>query len=198
MSRFSTSLFDRLGIEAALIGDLLEERAGGRSAFWYWREVLAAVASHAAHSLYRHKLLALRAMATGFAANYVIWSLLSKLLQPLPPWKPYSSLWWAASFTYILLTETLTGWIVARTHREAPVPMVCAFALFMTLWLFATGFDFTYARMLVIDSLDQPRFRPYLAGFLFRFLAPLLVIVVSLVLGGVLGARPRAAKPLPR
>ena len=30
-------LFERLGLDAALAGDLIEECAAGRSVFWYWR-----------------------------------------------------------------------------------------------------------------------------------------------------------------
>src|SRR5215475_7240217 len=36
-------LFDRLDLDSALFGDLLEERARGRSAFWYWRQVVIAM-----------------------------------------------------------------------------------------------------------------------------------------------------------
>ena len=35
-------MFDRLDLDSALAGDLLEERARGRSALWYWRQVVIA------------------------------------------------------------------------------------------------------------------------------------------------------------
>ncbi len=34
-------LFERLGLDVALTGDLLEECQRGRSAIWYWRQASA-------------------------------------------------------------------------------------------------------------------------------------------------------------
>jgi hypothetical protein len=36
-------IFERLGLDVALAGDLLEERARGRSTTWYRRQVLFAI-----------------------------------------------------------------------------------------------------------------------------------------------------------
>jgi hypothetical protein len=53
------------------------------------------------------------------------------------------------------------------------------------------GLNFSYAGMLLVDSFDQPRFRPYLARYLMVFFAPLLAVVIGLLVGGISGARPR-------
>ena len=65
-------LFERLDLEVALIGDLLEERERGRSAIWYWRQVLAAVWIAIWGAIRHHKLLALRATITGLAIEALL------------------------------------------------------------------------------------------------------------------------------
>ena len=64
-------LFEHLGLDVALIGDLLEECERGRSAIWYWRQVLIAVWIGILVAIRDHKLLALRAVATGFAIEFL-------------------------------------------------------------------------------------------------------------------------------
>jgi len=51
-----------------LIGDLIEEHNSGRSAWWFWRQTFVAVALTAAGDIWNHKLLAVRAIATGLIA----------------------------------------------------------------------------------------------------------------------------------
>lgn len=46
-----------------LAGDLAEEFAAGRSAFWYWRQVCGALHEHARHLVRRHALPLLAATA---------------------------------------------------------------------------------------------------------------------------------------
>jgi hypothetical protein len=48
-----------------LIGDLLEELRSGRSRWWLWRQVLAAVAGSVVREAVSNKRLSLRAIATG-------------------------------------------------------------------------------------------------------------------------------------
>lgn len=70
-------MLERLGIDSALAGDLLEERARGRSTIWYWRQILAATWIGVWSAIFAHKLLALRAVATGCAVNALwlfLWS----------------------------------------------------------------------------------------------------------------------------
>ena len=52
----------------SLIGDLVECYGHGRSAAWYWRQVLAAILWSFCREVRGHILLAVRAVVTGWAA----------------------------------------------------------------------------------------------------------------------------------
>ena len=120
-------MFDRLDLDDALAGDLLEERARGRPTVWYWRQVLIAIWTGIWSTIFVHKLLALRAVATGCAANGVWFFLWMKFLHLGLSFPPYAKAALMESIAYLLillLTQTATGWIVARTHRSAAIPMV--------------------------------------------------------------------------
>jgi len=60
----------------ALAGDLLEEFRAGRSAAWYWRQVLASITIAYSHNIYAN------GSALLFAA---FWALLAPACIPLPP-----------------------------------------------------------------------------------------------------------------
>ena len=180
-------MFDRLDLDGALAGDLLEERARGRSTVWYWRQVLIAIGTAIWSTVFAHKLLALRAVATGCAANGLwlfLWMKFLHLRLPFSP--PYTKLVLAESIAYLLillLTQTATGWIVARTHRAAAIPMVVVFVSWLTLWFFIDTFP--EAKRLLLNSFDQPGFRPYLAWYL----TPIAVEIVGLLCGGILASQ---------
>ena len=180
-------VFDRLDLDGALAGDLLEERARGRSMVWYWRQVLIAIWTGIWSFVFAHKVLALRAVATGCAVNGVWLFLWMKFLHiglSVPP--PYTKpvlMESIACLLIILLTQTATGWIVARTHRAAAIPMVVVFVTWLTLWFFVD--TFSEAKRLLLNSIDQPRFRPYLAWYL----TPIAIEIVGLLYGGILGSR---------
>ena len=190
-------LFERLGLDVALIGDLLEECARGCSAIWFWRQVLIAVWTGTWGAILDHKVLALRAVATGCATNYVFLFLYGRFLQPLLPLGVGPIRSWITTLSFILLTQSVTGWVVARTHRAHPVPMVSVFAIWSVLWGVVGGIDFSYAGMLLVDSFDQPRCRPYLARYLTGVFVPILAVVVGLLLGGIVGARPKRQASAP-
>jgi hypothetical protein len=179
-------LFERLRLDVSLAGDLFEERERGRSLIWYWRQVLIAICIGIWGAIRDHKILALRAIATGCATNCLFLLLWLRFLDPLPfPWSMVSIVPWIAGLSIILLTQLATGWIVARTHCVQPVPMVSVFAIWLVL-SYVYG-NFSMLSTLLADSIDQPRFRRYLA----MYLAPEFVTVAGLLAGGILGARPK-------
>jgi hypothetical protein len=176
-------LLELLGLDAALTGDLLEERARGRSAIWYWRQVLVAIWVGIWVAIREHKVLALRAVATGFAIEFLfifLWNRAPELQLPR-----FSIAAWMIQFSVTLLTQVATGWVVARTHRAHQIPMVLVFLVCFHIW-FTCG-NFSWVRMVLVDSIDQPRFRPYLV----MYLMTIFTETVGLLLGGILGARPK-------
>src|SRR5579872_4944999 len=127
----AVSLLERLGLDSALAGDLLEECARGRSTIWCWRQVLVALWTGVWSATVAHKLLALRAVATGCAVNALWLFLWSNFLHiGLSP-RPDISFESIASLLTILFTQVATGWVVARTHRAHAVPMVFVFMIWL-------------------------------------------------------------------
>jgi hypothetical protein len=181
-------LLERLGLDVALTGDLLEECAQGRSAIWYWRQVLIAVLTGIWGAVRDHKLLALRAIATGFAIEVLV----IFLWQFVPDLPLFSVEFWIVDVSAILLTQPVTGWIVARTHRAHPVPMVSAFLVCFLLW-YVSGI-FSSARMILVASLSQPEARLYLAAYLVTISGT----TIGLLGGGLLAARPKEPASTPK
>jgi hypothetical protein len=181
-------LFARLGLDVALTGDLLEECAGGRSTIWYWRQVLIAMWTGIWGAIREHKLLTLRAIATGFAIE-----LLLIYLWQFTPDSPLSSVdIWLVGIPTTLLAHAATGWIVARTHRAHPVPMASAFLVCLLLWYVSR--TFSAVRTIQVDSLTQPEARPYLA----LYIVTILVTIVGILGGSLLGARPKEPASTPK
>jgi len=133
-------------------------------------------------------MLALRAVATGCAVNSAWYFLLVQFHFPGVHSKLAELI---VSRLPILLTQAVTGWVVARTHRAHAIPMVLVFAAWLAAWFLAG--NFSEIQRLLVNSMDQPRFRPYLA-WLF---APIITEVVGLLLGAVAGARPNESTSSP-
>ena len=180
-------IFDRLAIDVALAGDLREERAGGRSTIWYWRQVLIAICTGIWRPIFQHKVLALRALATGCVFNAVWLFLWLKFLHIGLPIRPEISFESIASLAIILLTQMATGWVVARTHRPYAIPMVLVFMTWLVFWHLRSS---SPAKTLIVRSYGGPEFLPYLVWYL----VPECVVVVGLLLGSIAGA---SAKRLP-
>jgi hypothetical protein len=172
----SVWLCERLGLDVALIGDLQEECERGRSAIWYWRQVLIAMAIGIWVAIRDHKLLALRAVATGFATEFLfvfLWDVLG------PELAIFSIMQWMTQVSVTLLTQAATGWVVARTHRAHQVPMVLAFLI--CILFFYECYTFSSARML-LGSIHNAEFRPYLA----MYLVTISLATVGILLGASL------------
>ena len=176
-------LFDRLDLDVALSGDLLEERVRGRSAIWYWRQVLMAAWVGIWGAIRNHKVLALRAVATGFAMEYsflLLWQYQSDPIKgsDLPP---ISIVMWIGNISLVLLTQAATGWVVARTHRAHQIPMVFVFLTCFFLWHFGPKLSWA-TRMLVDWDRIDPTVHPYVVYTFVR----IFLTVVSVLFGGIL------------
>jgi hypothetical protein len=104
-----------------LLGDLLEERASGRSRAWYWRQVLVAVGRSIVDEGRRHPVLTLRAVATALAVYCAALAvtlftggyLYGFIYRPMP-----ESRWLLVFFLLEFVPALLAGWVMARTHRD--------------------------------------------------------------------------------
>jgi hypothetical protein len=169
----------------SLIGDLMEEYERGRSRVWYWRQVLAALSLNFRGEFYSHPLLVARAAATVWSVWYlyafVFSSSLHRLLIPSPP---------ATGFMWMVGGCTVwagIGWIVARLHREYKATMLMVFAISVLVcklpWFYS----------LVVDSLGNARYRPYLLN---EFLEMILTFI-SILMGGLWGVPSEIEAPIP-
>jgi hypothetical protein len=123
-------LLERCGVpqgNESLMGDLVEERGSGRSAVWFWREAVVAIADSVARDLRDHKLLAVRAVATGWAVN-LAWAQVMGVASRHELWRRHMGLYEALFFFTLLVWPAITGWVVARTHRAQQAAMVLAYA----------------------------------------------------------------------
>jgi hypothetical protein len=180
-------LLERLGLDVALTGDLLEERERRRSAIWYWRQVLIAVWVGIWGAIRDHKALALRAVATGFAMEYLLlflWEFQQIIDLPLN-----SIVNWIANLSLVLLAQTATGWVVARTHRAYQIPMTLMFLICFLPWFYVPKISSAIKILVEWDRID-PAYRPYPS----YLLVIIFLTIVGVLLGGIL-ARPK--KPLP-
>jgi hypothetical protein len=110
-----------------LLGDVLEERASGRSRAWLWRQVLIAVVRSIVDQGRRHPVLTLRAVAlvlAAYSAALVItifaYGFLSGYLYPTIP----ESRWPFIFFSVEFIPALLAGWALARTHRACIEPAI--------------------------------------------------------------------------
>ena len=181
-------LFECLDMDVALLGDLVEEREQ-RSATWYWRQVLFAVWAGMWRAICDHRVLALRAVATGFAMEYFLlflWEHQSSLFKthgmPLT-----SIVMWIGNLSLVLVTQTTTGWVVARTHRAHHIPMVFVFLMCFFLWFFGPRLFWAIRMLVALDRID-PAVHPYVL----YTLVLVFLTVVSVLSGGMLAHRKKA------
>jgi hypothetical protein len=185
-------LFELMGIDVALTGDL-EECARGRSVIWYWRQVLIAIWIGTWGVILHNKLLAFRAVATGCAVNSVWLFLWRKFVPSLGfPLTPTISIELIPYLLIILLAHSVTGWVVARTHRTHPVPMVGVFAIWLMAWFVGNAVPYIRGLLVYSDLTNQTGFsRLYFVSVAWYSL-PEFAVVTGLLVGGILGARPKS------
>jgi hypothetical protein len=131
-------LFERVRFsdtDEALAGDLLEEFTQGRSAAWYWRQVLVAIAVGYGKEVHIHWALAIRAALIGLAVSTGVSILLHSLIVTLhknglmhsiPRFVP----WALTSF----LSGIISGWLVAFLHPKNRGAMLLTFAGSLLIW----------------------------------------------------------------
>jgi hypothetical protein len=107
-----------------VIGDLSERYAAGRSRLWYWRQATCAIVVGFFENARTHKLMALRAIALGWAVNFVEWRafpLTSQLIFALQSWSMLFRPHWLPTgllLPHFVLWPMLSGWLAARLNRK--------------------------------------------------------------------------------
>lgn len=190
-------LLERLGPEdEVLLGDLQEEYAAGRSAFWYWRQVCTAVAMATWSDLRVHPLIAARAVIVGLLALIVFngvaialfssemagrahdWMIVKYGSRDLPMLWVTRHEFWLVMWT----SHVFSGFAIARLHRRAVVGALTAFTIAVMLKTSGEAID----RSL---SDTYPYWTPFSPTMFWMAtaLAPLLIVA-----GGCLGVRRRS------
>jgi hypothetical protein len=129
----------------AVIGDLDERYRAGRSATWYWRQIVLTIVVSFAQQVWSHKRLTVRALITGwgvFVVSRYGFNLTRELLLALASWSRYWRHDWitiSVQIPEVLLSGVLAGWLVARMCRQSQKAMVLAYATYFagvqTVWL---------------------------------------------------------------
>ena len=141
--RVANWLLRRFGVDESVHGDLAEERAAGRSFVWLARQTAGAIAAQVARDLWRHPVLAMRAIGSGWFVLLSGWIFL-RWAQPSD-----GIVTWHTIFPYLLVFmifvwPVVTGWTVARMHLAQQSAMLLAYAASFALWgtcFFAKNYD---------------------------------------------------------
>ncbi|PYR52902.1 MAG: hypothetical protein DMF89_01090 [Acidobacteria bacterium] len=148
-----TWLLERIGSDPndTVLGDLIEQYGAGRSRFWYWRQALATVLFSATRDIRAYKLLAVRALVSGWilyvAFSFPVNWVSNTIRPPIKAWlvgTGHASFWWL--FWGSRIPDTLlvyaacvaSGWMIARFHRAHAGAVVCLFGA--SVLLFEYGF----------------------------------------------------------
>ena len=199
--RLATWLMQRLASgprRESLLGDLIEQYRHGRSATWYWRQVLTAILVGVARDISAHKLLAARALAIGWMASVLAAFPVNWLSGVIRIWTTnwlvetgqYSfwGVFWAGQLPGNLLVYLAcagSGWIVARLHQRHSAAMV---------WLYgASVLLFEYGMICWMFSRHGHPPMPQAA-----LIFPAILMIgrpLSIVLGGLLGTQRFSSLP---
>ena len=186
----------------SLIGDMLEQYQRGRSATWYWRQTISAIAVSFAAEIWQHKLLAVSVAVFSaylgdiytFSRLWVWVGRLDGLWYPhlinsrwswivIDPWayrlKPYL---WTSDIAWCAILAAMS-WIMSRLHPRQR-------GLVVTLFLVPqVGLCLPHLRTLLTDWLREPSNPIWLFSVLWFSTFTFIAIPFSILLGGAAGVR---------
>jgi len=140
--KLATAILKHLSTDDALAGDLREQYASGKSASWYWLQVLSLIIVGEP----RHSVLVVRGVLVGlitFRVGRVVADPISDLVMGrwVLDWlivhlgsHPFVMLWAVQLWMRPLQAATylICGWVVAKTHqRSAPIVLSVVMALLL-------------------------------------------------------------------
>ena len=137
---------------ASMIGDLDEFCGDGRSRFWYWRQTLVAIATRFVREIWSHKLLAMKALITGWAFMpvYNLGRLFAlKALVTSGAFMPFYDLRRTPALNLFKTSFQEIPMSLAKIARSDGSPYLftaCAILLFMA-FIFGTGTGLLVARL---------------------------------------------------
>ena len=182
----------------ALQGDLEEEFQRGRSSAWYWRQVVDAIATGSFTEIHTHRLLALRAITTGWIVLLLFFSFGDLFAETLAGyawnWRRVDGygygVWWPfhiAGFVVSYVGFGLSALVVARSHGTRGMPMVLAYLSSVLIALAASA--------AVIEWLARPIGAPHTVYYFvsvalpFMWRSGFLLVPLVIVLTGLLSCR---------
>jgi hypothetical protein len=181
----ATKLLESLVAERsseALLGDLIEQYAGGRSRAWYWRQVLLALAISAGREVRTRKLQAVSAIILGCVTAlplcYFSTSLAARFVVGYKTYLVFLPL--------AFFSAAVSGWIVRRSHPRPMVVIYAGFCVVASVVAFAL-----YAWLPIFDRMPVPVLAYFVAADF--IIGPLGVLAGGL--WGSSGARDVWASP---
>lgn len=161
--RFSTT-------DGVIAGDLMEQFNRGRSAAWYWRQVLLAIVVGCAREVRHHRVLALRAIVITWAVNF------GAIRAPFVLYRLFGlSLPGLSWIAFLLLGGAASGALVALLHHKHRNAMLLTCAGALLGWTFM-------AVLLLKRGALQASIQQIVGGTIFCY----LVALTGFVIGGFL------------
>jgi hypothetical protein len=202
---FATWLLEKFRpSDEALLGDLLEDSRNGRSAAWYWRQVLGAIVTGVRKDIRDHPIHALRAIATGWIVLLLIFALGDRTAEAIAKyawnWSRYkdgygAGLWspfWIAASCVSYCGFAISAWAVVRLHAAHGIAMVLAYLASVLTALVASA--------AIIDWLARPIALPHTLYYLvsvtlpFMWRSGFILVPLVMLLTGLVSCRTAAAQ----
>lgn len=203
--RLSTWLLERLAPRhrrESLVGDLREQVHRGRSAWWYRRQVLGTILVGLAADLAAQKLLAVRALAVGWSALYLVYQFAGPLIQQsrrtlFSQWgsalwgesEVVRQLWVYYGVPFVLvwcLILIAIGWMIAGLHRRLPGSVIVVSA---TLLIPATFQALEIRRLLETELWPGWGWGSFRWALLFQAFLAFVVYPLCVLIGGLWNLR---------
>ena len=180
-------LLDRLGPrDDGIDGDFAEEWQAGRSALWYWRQVVVAVAFQMAADARQHWIVVVRGILTGLLVLYTFGLIVAAVSALFKWWiLLYPSgvilMQYQAGFLIhianLICASVVAGWVIARLHDRHRAVVILG--LVLTLGVLAVSNERFF--FLIRNSMGHERFVPYLMGYLIQS----AVVMTGVLIGGL-------------
>jgi hypothetical protein len=184
------------------VGDLREQVHRGRSAWWYRRQVLGTILVGLAADLAAQKLLAVRALAVGWSALYLVYQFAGPLIQQsrrtlFSQWgsalwgesEVVRQLWVYYGVPFVLvwcLILIAIGWMIAGLHRRLPGSVIVVSA---TLLRPATFQALEIRRLLETELWPGWGWGSFRWALLFQAFLAFVVYPLCVLIGGLWNLR---------